>query len=1290
MLFIPNYFISDKDSHLSNQLKMLCSFNEHVPFNPQGAYAENNFKTLLQPLKTTKISESLEDSFNEDDLKKWKEYAQRQFDEMGRINRLRLRNLVEFAEEETLKAIFEIMLILDINPPNSGPLLVKECSGKFDKEGKPVMSSMAFDVFKEGAIHGIDGVERFLPSPSIKGEAGMDAYLENEFSGTNIFRFFKQNSKKPIKAIISTGSLGGIGQKNNSDLDLYFILDTNPKFEFRWNDGDFLVALVGNVIETFYGYYFKNVLNKKEQKKFKNAAINAIKKQYGKWLSDEEQNSVEIIFENSNRRELNKLIHAHLQKKNCNEQKEIFEISIFKTLRRFPEFEDLSKPLMDFFPFLKKHGKEIKEKIFPFMVNQISRQTLLKWLVEYYHTVFLGQILTKHVLKSFAKINKVAVDSLSAEKKYEFFLQSLTNNPQLSLLINEFIEHLASQIGKNSFKIIPDSIYILKQHFKDKKINFKENLEKKILSELKTNFSLRMVEIVESFSDANAQNLEAEIEFPLHLKTRQIKAYLAKKFPSTKINFSITILRKQRKEHHASYLISPQGSKANNLMQNDLLLNPAIMICGITPIPFDLPKHFKVLSKVGVTQGGEWTLNQNLAAEYKINDKADLSVIEVFKEKSSFTKKSIFFGDETESFVLGELPDWGEIEITREIYLQNSIPILLRESKKINEGKLPEALLNCWWLEMIICIDEEELIPTSICRLLWNPDERKYLKEKRKGQLINSILKMEKDYPQLQLDPWWLKFTEMLTRFEIYGTINNSETDFELSILSEIQKNIIFCFSHYIGIPKIIDFEIEGNTFEINEKTLWLDRALVDFYKIFYSIPEDQRELIQISKGQDEACIKKEKILKRLFKESMSRVEEKLCNIGHDRALKEFSGTLERLSKNISDNSAAKKVLSPLLQTVNQRVSIVDSEIRQKLKKKIPLNTAEQFQVNIVYEDLQKIKYIQKKIADYFAGFGLKIQQSWVRKTILNSKVKVSGDALENAAFKYYFEQNIERKPFQLKLPFSKDMFKPISKLKVEFNRKTGKWKFSTIARKNKKIGETKSLKVSQILEADLTEGIARFALGGLISFEGKHITTIEKPASQVKSDVAKNSISGGELFSLAKHINIFFHKFEISSHEMLENIHYIRDVMMMCNVNKKDTISLIIRDNFARFYLKNFQIGNITIKNLQQNLNFKGEEALNKFYMRLNSRECRILFMRQLSNLKIPLRTSNQPHLETWVNGSNLNLPDSLKHKQTYLNGIATKLWPKDSIGTKEQLKPTPIKQTFDQIGVSTIKLLK
>ena len=141
----------------------------------------------------------------------------------------------------------------------------------------------------------------------------------------------------------------------------------------------------------------------------------------------------------------------------------------------------------------------------------------------------------------------------------------------------------------------------------------------------------------------------------------------------------------------------------------------------------------------------------------------------------------------------------------------------------------------------------------------------------------------------------------------------------------------------------------------------------------------------------------------------MSRVEQKLCNIGNERALKKITNQFERLSGKIYKHSDKKILLKTLLQNVNQRVSIVDIELRQKLKKKIPLNNVEQFQANIVYEELQKLKQVEGNIVDYFSRFGIKMQHRWVRKTILNSKVKISGDVLENAAFKYYLEQNLER-----------------------------------------------------------------------------------------------------------------------------------------------------------------------------------------------------------------------------------------------------------------------------------------
>ena len=150
-------------------------------------------------------------------------------------------------------------------------------------------------------------------------------------------------------------------------------------------------------------------------------------------------------------------------------------------------------------------------------------------------------------------------------------------------------------------------------------------------------------------------------------------------------------------------------------------------------------KTFKVFSQIGALPSGKWTLKQNLAAEYKIKDQADLNVTDVFQKKRSVTENRIFFGDETESFVLGELPNWGENKITREMYLEHAIPIFLRESQKINEGKLPKALLNCWWLEMIICVDREDLLPTSNSRLLWNPDDRTFLRENVEVSLLTQF-----------------------------------------------------------------------------------------------------------------------------------------------------------------------------------------------------------------------------------------------------------------------------------------------------------------------------------------------------------------------------------------------------------------------------------------------------------------------------------------------------------------------------------------------------------------------
>ena len=180
---------------------------------------------------------------------------------------------------------------------------------------------------------------------------------------------------------------------------------------------------------------------------------------------------------------------------------------------------------------------------------------------------------------------------------------------------------------------------------------------------------------------------------------------------------------------------------------------------------------------------------------------------------------------EKEDFILRDLSNWGEITIPRKKFLEHAIPIFLRESEKVSHRNLPKALLNCWWLQMIVCLEDKKDRPTSLTRLLWNPNQRYFLRKNIKGPLIDSILKFEKEYPALSIDPWWLKFTEMLARFESYNQ-DEEIPDFALDTLSITQKQIIFCFAQHLRISDIINYANEGDAIWLDKGASWRLKAV--------------------------------------------------------------------------------------------------------------------------------------------------------------------------------------------------------------------------------------------------------------------------------------------------------------------------------------------------------------------------------------------------------------------------------------------------------------------------------
>ncbi len=247
----------DLRSQDERQLDLIRDLNSRVPSNPQGDAADAGLKKILQSLSKNSLSDALRDSFSADKLKEWKEYAEKEFEAMGQINRKRVRNLVGLSDEDMHRTMFEGFFLFDINPLDAPTVEVQARTGEFDDDGKPVMKTFSYEVFQKNALYGLEGVERFVPKSICEGEEGMHAYLKEEYSER--VQHFQKAEYKPIKALTTIGSLGGIGHKPDSDMDAQVIINTNPEYRYCWNDADFFLALLCHILERFYDHYFLHV-----------------------------------------------------------------------------------------------------------------------------------------------------------------------------------------------------------------------------------------------------------------------------------------------------------------------------------------------------------------------------------------------------------------------------------------------------------------------------------------------------------------------------------------------------------------------------------------------------------------------------------------------------------------------------------------------------------------------------------------------------------------------------------------------------------------------------------------------------------------------------------------------------------------------------------------------------------------------------------------------------------------------------------------------------------------------
>ena len=134
---------------------------------------------------------------------------------------------------------------------------------------------------------------------------------------------------------------------------------------------------------------------------------------------------------------------------------------------------------------------------------------------------------------------------------------------------------------------------------------------------------------------------------------------------------------------------------------------------------------------------------------------------------------------------------------------------------------------------------------------------------------LECLQKMEEGFPQLTLDPWWIKFTDLLTRFP----------------QKNVYKDIVFCFAQHLRLTDIVEFSIRADPVRLDRNSSWRERAMVEFYELFFPNIRDRLELMHFAQGHDETANKIESRLKKSFLNSMKRVEKKLGILGKRKTL---------------------------------------------------------------------------------------------------------------------------------------------------------------------------------------------------------------------------------------------------------------------------------------------------------------------------------------------------------------------------------------------------------------------
>ena len=376
-----------------------------------------------------------------------------------------------------------------------------------------------------------------------------------------------------------------------------------------------------------------------------------------------------------------------------------------------------------------------------------------------------------------------------------------------------------------------------------------------------------------------------EREQLLKERIRQIQSYVQKKYPQAEVYLFAYSNDDYRDGKHGTTLESKEASgSAYELILNYEVLMPGIQFTPMIPIHFLMPN----------------SINSNRSSYEGMIDKIRFQFVNLY---DNFRNR---------------LVDLGSTPPLTVDYMVSHAGAVYWESFKASSGNLPKAMLNLLRFEMLF----DDRFNTSVIELIKNPkrldqyasdeavsdndftdehddydfeqeevdevddfyddygletveaednfeDSALGIEDNPEGLSINQLFEIEKRFPALGQDPWWLRYKALKIGFGPKNKTVDSEEEKQL-----ISRVIDLGFALHIRISdifKLIRESKKPKTYREKVLALFLDKAFT------YS----RRSILEhISNGEVETVINFEKELKFLFQQSMNRVQKQVENSG--------------------------------------------------------------------------------------------------------------------------------------------------------------------------------------------------------------------------------------------------------------------------------------------------------------------------------------------------------------------------------------------------------------------------